>query len=499
LPTPPSWTPDSAFTQPGQLHSAVYAPTWPNDSHPAVQEIQFFELPFPADKDIRKIRRSPSSFVAKFQESCSYKEETDDAKVHSGAMLKRKYGLDSKSNKGERKKHFLESKSRSRRSSSNDSPIQAKYNRSSSSELYNWKRPKTANTVQGMEQRERHESRRSSAEKHSRGHETPEREEHSPKHSSKQFKYGEYERIPNRERHAWGQLSPDKRVYAVESSPPDRVYVSPPDRVYVSPPDRECISPPDRKYVSRSDWEHYSPPNKAHYVSTHEKCYYSAPAREHSSLPDSERYSRISSDDVRNSGGRSLPLVGQHDTQNDTDGKYYYSARDRESLFLPDKNLYSSLPSSEVGYSGDISLPLVRQRDKQNDNIRAVNEDNYSASDRKKKSQPHREQYSSSYGKEYSDSQRSSGKESHSGGRSLPVVDRRDTQNDKMTVDNDTKWKQIPDRSYTLEPQSSGKTLQSVGLKPLKGRDGDTGRSDTSYSIDLINSALVSTSLLICV
>jgi len=548
LPTPPSWTPNSVFTQPGQLHSAVNARTWPNESHPAVQEIQTFELPFLADKDIRKIQRSPSSFVAKFQESCSYNEETetDDANVHSGAMLKRKYGFDSKLNKGEKKTHFHESKSQSRRSSSNESPIQAKYNRSNSPELYDWKRPKTTNKVQGLEQKEKRESRRSTADKRSRGHETPEREEHSPKHSSKKLKYGEYERIPNRERHAWEHLSPDKRVYAEESSPPDRVYVSPPDRVYVSPPDRDFVSPTGREYVSRSDWEHYSPPNEVHNISTDEKYYYSAPAKERSFLPDSERYSRISSGEVGHSGGKSLPLVVWQDTQDDTDGKDYYSAPKRESSFLSDKEQYYPISSNEEGHSGGRSLPLVGRRDTKNDpdgkdyysapdrehsslldrirhyslssndvsysggrsqplvrqqntqnyNIPADREDNYSASDRAIFSSPHREQYSSSYGKEYSDSQRSSGKESHLGGRSPLVVSQRDTHNDRLTVDDDIQWKKIPDGSYTLEPQSSGETVQSVGLKTTKGLDGDTGRSETSYSIDLINSALVSTSLL---
>jgi len=327
-------------------------------------------------------------------------KERHESRLHSGAMLKRRYVLDSKSNIGERKKHH-EIKSRSRRSSSNDSPVQARYNRSSSPELYNWKRPKTTNTVQGLKQRERHESRRSTADKRSRGHDIPEREEHSPKHSTKKVKYVEYERIPNSERHAWGQLSPDRKVYA------------------------EKYFPPDREYVSRSDWGHYSPPNKVQTISTDEKLYYSAPARERLSLPD-----------------------------------------------------------------------------KQNDNITADREDNYSASDRAFCLLPHRDQYSSSYGKDYTDSQRSSGKESHSGGRNPPVVSQRDTQNDRMTVDYDTDWKQISDRSYTLEPQSSGKTLQLVGLKPHKGRDddardGDTGQSDTSYSIDLINLALVSASFLI--
>jgi len=576
------------------LGLALGGPTWPNESHPAVQDFKTGELPFPADKNIRIVQHSQSSFVAKLQDSRSYNEDTDDAKVHSGAMSKTKYVLDSKSPKGDRKEHFPESKSRGTRSSSNDSPIQARYNGSGYPELCDWKRSKTTNTVHGLEQGEMHESRRSIADKRSRGHETPEREEHSQKHSSKKLKYGDYVRSPDRETHALGQIFPDRRGYAEESSPPDREYFSPPGREYVSPPGRE--------YVSRSDIKHYSPPKKVQNISTDEFFYYSAPARERFSLPDSKKYSQISSDEVGHSGDKSLPLVGWQDTQNDTDGKDYnsapnressflsdkeqyfpvssneeghsggrslsfvgrrdikndpdkkdyYSAPDREHLSLLDRNLYSPLSSNEVGHSGDKSQPLVRQQNTQNDNIPADRHDNHYASDRGIFSLPHREQYSSSYGKEYSDSQRSSGNESHSGGRSLPVVDRRDTRNDRIHIMNvrnisaeredkqysssygmdytdsqrssgkeshsdgrslpvvgqqdtqytqndeinEAEWRQIPSKSF-IGNQSSRNTVQSAGLKPSKGRDDDAGRSNTSYSIDLINSALVSSSFLI--
>jgi len=310
----------------------VTAPTGPNKPPPIVKGNKTVKYPLPSEKNIHLK-------VSKWQDSRSFNKEMDNSKAYSGATLK----------------------SQNTRSSSNNSPIRVRASRSSSRQIVEWKIPKTKNTVEGLEQRERHESRRSPAEKRTRRRDTPEREEHSPRRgSSKDKKYAEDERISDRERRARRLHSSDRRRYTEDHSSPDN----------------KRISPLSRKNDSRRDWD--SPPNKV--------C-----------------------------------------------------------------------------------------------NISAQRED---------------KQYSSSYGKDYTESQRSSGKESHSGGRSLPVVGQRDTQYTQNDEINEAEWRQIPSKSF-IGNQSSRNTVQSAGLKPSKGRDDDAGRSNTSYSIDLINSALVSSSFLI--
>jgi len=332
-------------TQPGQSYSALTAPTGPKKPLLVALGIRTVECPLPAGKNI------PSSVNKK----------TDHSKAFSGATLKRKHVVNMKSEKSKTKEHFPESKFQNTRSSSNNSPVRARDNRSSSREIVEWKIPKTKNTVEGLEKREKRESRRSPSEKRTRRHDTPERKEHSPRRgSSKDKKYAEDERISDRERRARRLHSSDRRRYTEDHSSPDN----------------KRISPLSRKNDSRRDWD--SPPNKV--------C-----------------------------------------------------------------------------------------------NISAQRED---------------KQYSSSYGKDYTESQRSSGKESHSGGRSLPVVGQRDTQYTQNDEINEAEWRQIPSKSF-IGDQSSGMTTHSAGQKTPKGRDDDAGRGNTSYSVDLIKSALVRISSLL--
>jgi len=346
------------LTQPGQSSSAVTAPTGPNNPLLVALGNRTVECPLSANKNI------PGSF----------NKETNDRKAYSGATLKRKNVVDMKSKKEKTKEYFPESKSQNTISSSKNSP---RDNRSISLEIVEWKKPKTKNTAQGLEQSEKRERSRSTTWKRTRKHDTPERKQRSPERgSSKSMKYAKNERITEREKRARRLHSPDRRSYTEDHSPPAN----------------KRISLLRREKVSLSDGNRYSPPNIVH-------------------------------------------------------------------------------------------------------NISLEREDNYSESDRATFSLPP----SSSYGKDYTESQRSSDKESHSGGRSLPVVGQRNTQYTQNDEINEAEWRQIPSRSF-IGDQSSAMTMQSSGLKPPKRRDDDAGRGNTSYSIDLINSALVSFSfLLLCI